>query len=60
MKFICRVPISKVDEMYTYNKLMDHIAKDDTEQLYKFRRITAHHDCAHAIKIIKHHDIMSE
>jgi hypothetical protein len=34
--------------MYTYNEILDHIEKDkddienDTEQLYKFRRITAH------------------
>jgi hypothetical protein len=42
MKFICKVPHSKVDKMYTYNKILDHIEKDkdgienDTEQLYKF------------------------
>jgi hypothetical protein len=48
MKFICKVPNSKVDEMYTYNKILDHIEKDkddiknDTEQLCKFRHITAH------------------
>jgi uncharacterized protein YoxC len=42
MKFICEVPNSKVDEMDTYNKILDHIEKDiddvknDTEQLYKF------------------------
>jgi hypothetical protein len=41
MKFICEVPNSKVDEMFTYNKIRDHIEKDkydienDTEQLYK-------------------------
>jgi hypothetical protein len=46
MNFICEVPNSKVDEMFTYNKIIDHIEKDkddienDTEQLYKFRRIT--------------------
>jgi hypothetical protein len=34
--------------MFTYNKILDHIEKDkddiknDTEQLYKFGRITAH------------------
>jgi hypothetical protein len=48
MKFICEVPNLKVNKMYTYNKILDHIEKDkddignDTEQLYKFRRITAH------------------
>jgi hypothetical protein len=46
MKFICKVLNSKFDEMFTYNKILDHIEKDkddnknDTEQLYKFRRIT--------------------
>jgi Reverse transcriptase (RNA-dependent DNA polymerase) len=48
MKFICEVPNSTVDEILTYNDILDHIEKDnndidnDTEQLYKFRRITAH------------------
>jgi hypothetical protein len=48
MKFICEAPISKVDKMYMYNKILDHVEKDkddiknDTEQMYKFRRITAH------------------
>jgi hypothetical protein len=42
MKFICEVPNSTVDEIYTYNEILDHIEKDnsdiesDTEQLYKF------------------------
>ena len=48
MKFICEVPGSTVDEIFTYNEILDHIEKDnhdlrnDTEQLFKFRRITAH------------------
>jgi hypothetical protein len=48
MKFICEVPNSKVDKMYTYNEILDHVEKDKydinnyTEQLYKFRHITAH------------------
>jgi hypothetical protein len=48
MKFICKVPNSTVDEIFTYNDILDHIEKykndidSDTEQLYKFRRITAH------------------
>jgi hypothetical protein len=48
LKFICEVPNSTVDEMYTYNEILDFIERDkndienDTEQLYKFRRITAH------------------
>jgi hypothetical protein len=42
MKFICKVPNSTVDEILTYNMILDHIEKDnidiesDTEQLYKF------------------------
>ena len=42
MKFICEVPGSTVDEIFTYNEILDHIEKDnsditsDTEQLYKF------------------------
>ena len=48
MRFICEVPNSTVDAIYTYNEILDHIEKDnmdidsDTEQLYKFQRITAH------------------
>jgi hypothetical protein len=48
MKFICKVPNSTVDEILTYNDILDHIKKDnddidnDTEHLYKFCRITAH------------------
>jgi hypothetical protein len=48
MKFICKVPNSNVDEIFTYNEILDHIEKDnsdiesDTEQLFKFRRIAAH------------------
>ena len=48
MKFICEVPNSTVDEIYTYNEIMDYIERDnadidnDTEQLYKFRSIRAH------------------
>ena len=48
MKFICEVPNSTVDEILTYNEIIDHIEKEnneidnDTEQLYKFRRIVAH------------------
>jgi hypothetical protein len=48
MKFICEVPNSTVDEILTYNEILDHIEKDDmdidsdTGKLYKFRRITGH------------------
>jgi hypothetical protein len=54
MKFICEIPSSKVDEMYTYNEIFDHIEKDkddienDTEQLYKFRSITTHQGPLHS------------
>jgi hypothetical protein len=48
VKFICEVPNSSVDEIFTYNEILDHIENDindidnDTEQLYKFRCISAH------------------
>ena len=48
MKFICEVPDSMVDEIFTYNEILDHIERDnndlenDTEQLYKFHHIAAH------------------
>jgi hypothetical protein len=53
MKFICKVPNSMIDEIFTYNEILDHIEKDnidiesDTEQLYKFRRIAAHQGPLH-------------
>jgi hypothetical protein len=48
MKFSCEVPNSTVDEILTYNEILDYIEREEnevqnnTEQLYKFRRITAH------------------
>jgi hypothetical protein len=48
MKFICEVPNSTVDEILTYNEILDYIEREEnevlnyTEQLLKFRRITAH------------------
>jgi hypothetical protein len=42
IKFICEVPNSTVDEIFTYNEILDHIEKDnidiesDTEQLTSF------------------------
>ena len=48
------MPNSTVDEILTYNEILDHIARDndnidnDTEQMYKFRRITAHQGPLHA------------
>jgi hypothetical protein len=48
MKFICEVPRSMVDEIFTYNEILDHIEKDNndlennTEQVFKFHRIAGH------------------
>jgi hypothetical protein len=48
VKAICKVPNSTFDELFTYNEILDHIERDsndadcNTEQLYKFRCITAH------------------
>jgi hypothetical protein len=48
MKFVFEVPDSMVDEIFTYNEILDHIEKDNndlenhTEQLYKFCCIAAH------------------
>jgi hypothetical protein len=42
MKFICEVPGSTVDEIFTYNEILDHIERENsdcqsaTEQLLKF------------------------
>ena len=43
-----------MDEILTYNEILDHIARDnedienDTEQTYKFRCITAHQGPLHS------------
>jgi hypothetical protein len=48
IKFLCEVDGDTADDIYTYNQVMDFIERDnldwesDTEQLYRFRRITAH------------------
>jgi hypothetical protein len=48
MKFICEVPNSMVDEIFTYNEILDHIKKDnndlenDTKQVFKFCCIAGH------------------
>jgi hypothetical protein len=48
MKFICEVPESNFYEILSYDDIVNHIEKDnadiknDTVQLYKFRRISAH------------------
>jgi hypothetical protein len=53
MKLICEVPGSTLAEIFTYNEMLDHIEKDnsditsDTEQLYKFQCITAHQGPLH-------------
>jgi hypothetical protein len=49
MKFSCKVANSTFDEILTSHDILNHIEKDnnntdnDTEKLYKFRHITAHH-----------------
>jgi hypothetical protein len=30
MKFICKVPGSTVDEIFTYNEILDHIKRDNS------------------------------
>jgi hypothetical protein len=48
MKFICEITNTNVEVILTYNEILDHIEKDnnkienDTEQLYTFRRFSAH------------------
>ena len=48
VKFLCEVDGDTADEIYTYNQVLDFIERDsldmdsDTEQLYRFRRITGH------------------
>jgi hypothetical protein len=48
MKFICEVPDSAVDKIFTHKEILDHIERDnsdienDSEQLYKFCHIAAH------------------
>jgi hypothetical protein len=53
IKFICSVDGGTADEIFTYNEVLDHIERDDndaqndTEQFYKFRRISAHQGPLH-------------
>lgn len=48
IKFLCEVDGDTADEIYSYNQVLDFIECDnldienDTEQLYRFRRINAH------------------
>jgi len=48
MKLVCEVPNSTVNEILTYNEILAFMEREnneidnDTEQLYKFRCITAH------------------
>jgi hypothetical protein len=31
MKFICEVPASMVDDIFTYNEILDHIERDNND-----------------------------
>jgi hypothetical protein len=48
IRFLCEVDGDTVDAIFTYNQIPDFIEWDtldidnDTEQLYRFRRISAH------------------
>jgi hypothetical protein len=48
IRFLCEVDGDTVDGIYTYNQILDFIERDkldidnDTEQLYRFHRISAH------------------
>ena len=48
IKFLCEVDGDTADEILSYNQILDYIERDnldqenDTEQLYRFRRISAH------------------
>jgi hypothetical protein len=48
IKFLCEVDGDTADDIYTYNQVLDFIERDnldiesDTEQMYRFRRISAH------------------
>jgi hypothetical protein len=63
MNFICEVPNLKVDEMYMYNEIFDHIEKDkdDIENDNTSSDVSLHIKvhCAHLIKNTKAHSIMS-
>jgi hypothetical protein len=54
MKFICEVPNSTVDEIFTYNEILDYMEKDnsdmesDTEQIFKFCRVAARQGSLHS------------
>jgi hypothetical protein len=48
IRFLCEVDGDTLDDIYTYNQILDFIERDnldidnDTEQLYRFRLISAH------------------
>jgi Reverse transcriptase (RNA-dependent DNA polymerase) len=48
IKFLCEIDGDTADEIISYNQILDYIERDnldvenDTEQLYRFRRISAH------------------
>ena len=54
IKFLCEVDGDTADEIYSYNQVLDFIERDnldienDTEQLYRFRRINAHQGPLHS------------
>ena len=53
IKFLCEVDGDTADEIFSYNQVLDFIEKEnsdvenDTEQLYRFRRISAHQGPLH-------------
>jgi hypothetical protein len=61
MEFICEVPDLKVDEIFIYNEILDHIERDkndpekDTKQLNNFHHVAAHQGL---IKISKEQSTM--
>ena len=43
IKFVCSVNNDKAEEIFTYNKILDFISKDEERNtLWKFKRISAH------------------
>ena len=43
IKFVCSVNDDKAEEVITYNKLLEHITRDEESDIvWKFRRITSH------------------
>jgi hypothetical protein len=42
IKFLCAVNEDQFEEILSYNDLLSHLAEDDENYVWKFRRITAH------------------